>query len=163
MYATPRPLPRVGVVASQRVVPDEDGQLSAVLDPAFDGRHTVVTPKPLAGLSNTPAQGPAGSARIVTYEPERVVVDATARRPGELVLTDVHYPGWKATVDGKPTPIDRVDYLLRGTALAAGRHRVEFRYQPTSYRIGWIISLLALIGLIAALVVGLRRRPTAAR
>jgi hypothetical protein len=42
--------------------------------------------------------------------------------------------------------------------LAAGEHTVEFRYQPLSWRIGWIISLLALIGLAAAFVVGRRRR-----
>ncbi len=54
--------------------------------------------------------------------------------------------------------MDRVDYLLRGTTLAAGRHRVEFRYEPTSYRVGWIVSLLALAALIATVAVGLRRR-----
>jgi hypothetical protein len=158
VYATPRPLPRAGVVGSQRVVPDDEGQLRAVLEPDFDGRRALVTAQALPGLSDRPATGPAGSARIVSYEPERVVVDATARRPGELVLTDLHYPGWKVKVDGKPARLDRVDYLLRGTGLAAGRHRVEFSYQPTSYRLGWIVSLLALVALIATIVVGLRRR-----
>jgi uncharacterized membrane protein YfhO len=86
------------------------------------------------------------------------VVDATARRPGELVLTDVHYPGWTVTVDGKEADLHRVDYLLRGTTLAAGRHRVEFRYEPASFRVGWIVSLIALAGLLAALVLGVRRR-----
>jgi hypothetical protein len=158
VYETPRPLPRAGVVGSQQVVPDEEGQLSAVLAPGFDGRHTVVTPRRLPGLADVPGSEPAGRARIVSYEPERVVVDATADRPGELVLTDVHYPGWKVKVDGKPAPMDRVDYLLRGTPLAAGRHRVEFTYEPASYRAGWIVSLLALVALAAAVVVGLRRR-----
>jgi hypothetical protein len=158
VYGTPRPLPRAGVVDTQQVVPDDDAQLQAVLDPGFDGRSTVVTPTPLPGLRDGPARGPAGSARILTYEPERVVVDATARRPGELVLTDLHYPGWNVTVDGKPATMHRVNYLLRGTSLTAGRHRVEFRYQPASYRIGLIVSLLAVAALLAALAAGLRRR-----
>jgi membrane protein YfhO len=158
VYATPRPLPRVGVVGSQRIAPGEDEQLEAVLDEDFDGRTTVVTGDSLPGLSEGPADGPAGSARIVSYEPERVVVDATARRPGELVLTDVHYPGWKVTLDGEPADLHRVNYLLRGTTLPAGRHRVEFSYEPVSFRIGWIVSLLALVALTAAVVVGLRRR-----
>jgi hypothetical protein len=146
------------VVDSQRVVPDEEGQLEAVLDPAFDGRSTVVTGEQLPGLVDGPGSGPAGSAEIVSYEPERVVVDATARRPGELVLTDLHYPGWKVTLDGEPADLHRVNYLLRGTTLPAGRHRVEFSYEPTSYRIGWIVSLLALAGLVATIAVGVRRR-----
>jgi hypothetical protein len=151
-------LPRAGVVDAQRVVPGEGAQLDAVLDPRFDGRRTVVTPAPLPGLRATSGGGPAGSARIVDYEPERVVVDATARRPSELVLTDLHYPGWKVTLDGKPADLHRVDYLLRGTTLPAGRHRVEFSYAPSSWRVGWIVTLLALAGLAAMLVVGVRRR-----
>jgi hypothetical protein len=158
IYADPGALPRAGVVDAQRVVPGEDAQLDAVLDPSFDGRRTVVTPAPLPGLGSTPSAGPAGSARIVDYEPERVVVDATARRPSELVLTDLHYPGWKVSVDGKSADLHRVDYLLRGTSLPAGRHRVEFSYAPTSWRVGWIISLLALAVLVGMLVIGVRRR-----
>jgi hypothetical protein len=158
VYATPRPLPRAGVVATQRVVPDEEGQLEAVLDPRFDGRRTVVTPEPLPGLGEGPARGSPGSARIVAYEPERVVVEAKASRPAELVLTDLHYPGWKVTLDGEPADLHRVNYLLRGTSLPAGSHRLEFRYEPTSYRVGWIVSLLALAALFGAVVFGLRRR-----
>jgi hypothetical protein len=158
VYKTSRPLPRVGVVGSQQVVPTEDAQLEAVLDPAFDGRSTVVTGAPLPGLAGATGAGPAGSAEIVEYEPERVVVDATARRPAELVLTDLHYPGWKVTLDGEPADMHRVNYLLRGTTLPPGRHSVEFRYEPASFRVGWIVSLLALAGLLAAVAVGLRRR-----
>jgi hypothetical protein len=157
IYANPRALPRAGVVDAQQVAATDDEQLAAVLAAGFDGRRTVVTPTPLPGLGSSPGPGSAGSARIVRYEPERVVIDATARRPSELVLTDLHYPGWKATIDGRPADVHRVDYLLRGTSLPEGRHRVEFRYEPTSWRIGWIVSLLALAGLIAVLALEGRR------
>ena len=58
-----------------------------------------------------------------------MVARATARRPSLLVLTDVHYPGWKAYVDGREADVERVDYLLRGVALPAGSHdgRVRLR------------------------------------
>jgi hypothetical protein len=158
VYATPRPLPRAGVVGAQRVAPTEEAQLAAVLEPGFDGRTTVVTERPLPGLQAAPADRPAGRARIVTYEPERVVVEATAARPAELVLTDVHYPGWKVTLDGEPADLHRVDYLLRGTTLPAGSHRVELRYEPLSWRIGWIVSLISLVALAAAVAIALRRR-----
>jgi hypothetical protein len=74
------------------------------------------------------------------------------------VLTDNHYPGWKAEVDGREVPVDRVDYLFRGVRVGAGAHTVEFRYEPLSWRIGWIVSLVALGGLILAVAVGWRRR-----
>jgi hypothetical protein len=158
IYRLPGALPRAGVVASQRVVSGDDAQLDAVLDPSFDGRRTVVTGAALPGLSDAPASAPAGSARIVEYEPEKVVVDATARRPSELVLTDVSFPGWKVQVDGKDADLHRVDYLLRGTSLPAGRHRVEFSYEPVSFRAGWIVSLAALLALAGAAGLALRRR-----
>jgi hypothetical protein len=158
IYANPDALPRAGVVGAQRVAPSEEAQLAAVLEPGFDGRTTVVTERQLPGLQTTPATGPVGRARIVAYEPERVVVDATASRAAELVLTDVHYPGWKVTLDGEPADLHRVDYLLRGTTLPAGSHRVEFRYEPLSWRAGWIVSLVSLIALAAAAATALRRR-----
>jgi hypothetical protein len=148
----------VGVVDAQRVVPGDEAQLDAVLEPGFDGRRTVVTPSPLPGLRTAPGVGAAGSARIVSYEPERVVVEATARRPGELVLTDLHYSGWRVELDGESADLHRVNYLLRGTTLPPGTHRVEFRYEPPSWRLGWIISLVALAALLAAVVAPLRGR-----
>jgi Bacterial membrane protein YfhO len=158
VYANPRALPRAGVVDVQRVVASEEAELDSVLDPSFDGRRTVVTSTPLPGLRTGPPDGAAGSARIVAYEPERVVVEATARRPGELVLTDLHDPGWKVELDGESADLHRVNYLLRGTGLPAGRHRVEFRYEPAAWRLGWIVSLVALAALGGAVAVALRGR-----
>jgi uncharacterized membrane protein YfhO len=94
----------------------------------------------------------------VRYAPERVTVEATARRRGLLVLSDLYYPGWKAEVDGREVEIERVNYLMRGVPLAAGNHRVEFRYEPTSWRMGWALSLAGLGALAGLVVAGLRRR-----
>jgi uncharacterized membrane protein YfhO len=64
----------------------------------------------------------------------------------------------RASSDRATVDLHRVDYLLRGTTLPAGHHRVEFSYAPSSWRVGWIVTLLALAGLAAMLVVGVRRR-----
>jgi uncharacterized membrane protein YfhO len=73
----------------------------------------------------------------------------------------VHYPGWVAEVDGREAPVERVDYLLRGVRVPAGVHTVEFRYEPLSWTVGWVVSLLALVLLAAAAAVGLTRRGSA--
>lgn len=75
-----------------------------------------------------------------------------------MVLTDVTYPGWKATVDGEPAGIERVNYLVRGVSVPAGRHRVELAYEPASWTIGWIVSLLAVLAVAGAALAGLRAR-----
>ena len=83
------------------------------------------------------------------------MAEATARRPSLLVLTDLHFPGWKARVDGRDAPLERVDYLLRGVMVPPGRHRVEFVYEPASWTIARAITLAGLLALVAALAAGL--------
>jgi hypothetical protein len=155
VYRVEGALPRAFVAGGQRVTADPEAQLDAVTSPSFDGRRLAVTEERIAGVGERPAAG--GSARITAYEDERVVVRAQARRPGILVLGDTHFPGWKATVDGREAPIERVDYVFRGVKVGAGAHTVEFRYEPLSWRAGWITSLLSLLALAGVVVVGRRR------
>ena len=149
-------------MGGQRVVPGEDEALRAVTAPGFDGRRVAITERPVDGLPRDATAPSPGEAGLVQYEHERVVVDATARRPSLLVLTDLHFPGWKVRVDGREEPLERVDYLLRGVMVPAGRHRVEFTYEPASWTIARAITLAGLLALLAALAAGavpyIRRR-----
>jgi hypothetical protein len=158
VYANENALPRTFLVGSQRVVGSEDEALRAVTAPGFDGRQVAITESAVAGLPQGRSARPAGRAELVSYEHERVVVDATAGGLALLVLTDLHYPGWKVRVDGREAALERVDYLLRGVKLAPGRHRVEFVYEPASWTLARAASLIALLALAAALATGLARR-----
>ena len=60
--------------------------------------------------------------------------------PGWLVLTDLSYPGWKAYVNGHEAPILHANYLFRAVRLSPGESEVRFEYQPTSFRLGLILS-----------------------
>jgi hypothetical protein len=154
LYRVQGALPRAFVVPAQQLVNGDKAALDAVTSSSFDPRAAAVTENRVEGLSG----GGGGTATIESYEPERVAIRARSTGPGLLVLSDNYYPGWKAKVDGKDADVERVDYLLRGVRVGAGTHTVEFTYEPLSWRVGWIISLLALVGLVAAVVVGLRRR-----
>jgi uncharacterized membrane protein YfhO len=59
--------------------------------------------------------------------------------------------GWKAFIDGKPVPIARVNYILRGLSIPAGTHNIEFRFEPSSYYTGDTISLI--VGILSILIV----------
>ncbi len=157
LYRVDGALPRAFVVGDQQVASGATAAFDAVTSASFDPRSVAVTEERVDGLSG----GRGGSARIERYEPERVTVRARSDGPGLLVLSDNWYPGWKAKVDGEPVDIERVDYLLRGVPIGSGSHTVEFSYEPLSWRIGWIVTVLALLGLAAALAVGVRRRRAA--
>ena len=86
----------------------------------------------------------------MTDEDERVVVRASAEDRSLLVLADTWFPGWRAKVDGHDAEIVRTDQLLRGVVIGPGAHTVEFAYVPTSWRIGWIVSLLTAVALALA-------------
>jgi hypothetical protein len=159
VYKNVNALPRTFLVDRQQVVDGGDAALAATKDASFDARHVAVTESAVPGISTAAAgAGDAGSAALERYDRERVVARATARRKSLLVLTDVQYPGWKATVDGKSADIERVDYLLRGVVVPAGTHTVEFSYEPASWRAGWILSGLSLLALVGVAALGWRRR-----
>ncbi|MGH9871896.1 MAG: YfhO family protein [Pyrinomonadaceae bacterium] len=89
-----------------------------------------------------------GSAEVVRDEPNRIEVKTESSAPTILVLSENHYPGWRAHVDGKPVEVIRANYNLRGAAVPAGKHLVEFVYRPKSVLVGLVISLLTLAGLV---------------
>ncbi len=104
-----------------------------------------------------PGGGPP-PVEIRRYAPEWVRLGARLTRPGFLVLTDLDYPGWRATVDGRRAKIYRTDFLFRGLCLEPGRHLVEFRYRPTAFWRGATVALIALLGAGVAVVVQTRPR-----
>ena len=90
---------------------------------------------------------PDAYARIVSYEPNRLTIETNADRQTVLVVSEIHYPGWAARLDGAKTPIHQTDFLLRGVIVPAGKHTIEMNYRAPQARNGAIISLLT-IGLI---------------
>jgi hypothetical protein len=95
------------------------------------------------------AVDPAARVEMVEYTPTRIVLQAHSTSPAFLVLSEIFFPGWRASVDGSPAPIWRTDHVLRGLALPAGTHRVELVYAPRSVRVGAAISALSLVVLAA--------------
>ena len=94
----------------------------------------------------------------VDVQPELLHFDIAPVRPAVLVVTDAWYPGWTARVDGVELPVFRVNALFRGVAVPANARRVEMRFAPLSFRIGALVSLAALIGILAlGFVPALRR------
>ena len=146
IYRNRAVLPRAFIVPDAQVLARGDLVQAALQSPHFDPRTTVL-------LQEEPVKAPVGGGRgtasVVSYQAEEVVIRASVSSGGGwLVLSDAFYPGWEATVDGTPVPIYRADYAFRAIPLSEGTHLVRFVYHPLSYRLGRWISLgtLLLIG-----------------
>lgn len=95
----------------------------------------------------------------VTSDLNRVRLMVEAQGEGFLVVSEVYFPGWEASVDGLPTRLWRVDYLLRGLLIPAGEHTVEMRYHPRSLRLGALGSGIGLLMLLVLSLRGVGHRP----
>lgn len=141
-------LPRAFVASTAVVIPDDTAALAALAEPGFDPAAQVIFPEapPLIDISLPVAEQ---VVTVTAYSPEQV--DLTAAGPGYLVLTDAYYPGWQATVAGRPAPILRADVMFRAVYLPSGRHTVTFRFKPLSVTVGlWLSGLAAALWLGSA-------------
>lgn len=84
-----------------------------------------------------PAFDSAASIKLVNYENDAIKYATSAKSSQFAVLSEVYYPeGWNAYIDGKETAYTNVNYILRGIAVPAGDHNIEFRFEPASYYTG---------------------------
>jgi len=82
-------------------------------------------------------------AEIARYASCDVLVRAIVPRPAVLVLSDLHYPGWRCWANGHVAKILRANCIFRGIGLYAGEHELRFAYEPSSFRWGLLIAHLA--------------------
>jgi len=160
MYENPAALPRARVVSHALAIADPAALLEALAAGTHDPRQTVLLE---GGPGELGRRGPPGEATILADRGERLSIAVRAKAPGWLVLADQAYPGWRATVNGKPEDILRADYAFRAIAVPAGESQVELRYQPLSLRLGALVSAVSGLVLIALAVSGRRWRFVAPR
>jgi hypothetical protein len=161
IYENSTVLPRAFLVSDALSAANDDEALQAMQAQTFDPSKVVVIEdggnEGMGERENRSSIAPPRILSIVSYSPEQVVIDVNAPQAGYLVLTDAHYPGWIATVDGQPATIERADILFRAVKVPIGQHRVEFRYQPQSFSIGVVISIGTVVLLISGWLIVRRR------
>jgi hypothetical protein len=124
-------------LASHVVPVDSESVLSEAELPDFDRTTAALVEQDQIALlkGDYPApttDAPTGSVSVKEYRRNAVVLEVDTDRTSLLVLHDIYYPGWEATVDGKVQPILRTNVLFRGVEVPAGRHVVEFQFRPLS-------------------------------
>ena len=111
----------------------------------FDPQRTALLEVRSGSLPALPnGTGTQKPVRITSYSPTRMRMETDSPAPTVLVVSEIYYPGWQATIDGKPAEILLTDYILRGLILPAGKHSVEMHYSAPAARNGGVISALGL-------------------
>ncbi len=151
VYKDSRALPRAFIVHDVRTITDGTKALAMLTAPEFNPSSTALIEASALDLPNHPNLASAKS-KIISRSLNRVVIEAETTAPGLLVLADAYYPGWQVSINGKESRIHRTNRVMRGVVLPKGRHTVEFRYQPKSFQVGAMVSLVSIILLVGCLI-----------
>ena len=102
------------------------------------------------------------SVILTAYQPNALAYEVTSATGGVVVFSEIYYPGWRAYLDGKPVEHGRADYVLRAMQVPAGRHQVEFVFDPqslhTTERIAYTAFGLLLAGAVIAVGAAVRKK-----
>ncbi len=106
----------------------------------------------LTGLN--PSPDPNGSIVLTDYKPDELKYAFKSSKKELVVFSEIYYPdgtSWKAFIDGNHVEHLRADYVLRALVVPAGEHTIEFKFEPTYYKLGSTLSLVASLLMFAGL------------
>ena len=130
----PDPLPRVRLLSQTRISSDPGTDISTIRPDT-----TALVEVPL-GL---PASKP-GKAVLTAERPGWLDIEVECPAPQLLVVAESHHPGWRATIDGRPCEVYRVNGDFIGCLTTTGKHRIVLEFRPKSLQRGWMASCLGL-------------------
>ncbi len=146
IYKNETTLPRAFIVHNFKTLPQEK-IIEELKNPDFHPETTVLIEEQ-AGIE-APDTGliiqNTEKVTIDKYTPNEIVCTATLESPGFLVFSGNWHPDWKVLVDGKKEKLYVANYTLRAVQLDEGKHCIEFNYDSLHFKLGAIISFLALL------------------
>jgi hypothetical protein len=159
VYENPNAMPRAWLTPTI-VVASKPEVLKAIKTSKLpDGRR--FEPKKMALVETSVPFSPQPTdpnavATIQEHSETNLSVQTQSAQSAFLVLADTYYPGWEATIDGKASKIFQTNYISRGVVVPAGKHTVEFKFNPLSFRLGLGICMASFALLLYLLVIDYR-------
>jgi len=143
IYRNLKAFPRIFMVPEAKIIKDDDLAFKELKADSFTPKKYVILeeePPIIESKKNT--ENYFYKIQIKKYIPNEVLIETKVFQSGYLVLSDSYYPGWKVYVDNKIDKIYRANYFMRAVYLKEGDHTIRFVYDPVSFKIGFIITLL---------------------
>lgn len=148
-YRNPEATPRAYLATQTVVAPTLTKTADVLANPAFTPGSSVIVHDQSLSLQPSDSGG-GGTVEITSEKPTRVTmhVDVEAFQV-ILVFGDTYYPGWQATIDGKPAKIFPVNIKERGMLVPKGSHEVIWQYRPKSVAVGgWVSGIATTVALL---------------
>ena len=122
----------------------------------LDLRHEAVADKKFQSvLGESVAQANTSLVTLREYQPNRLTYDVHSDKGGVVVFSEIYYPGWTATIDGEPTELGRVNYILRALNVKPGSHEVVLDFHPTSVKVTEAVAYVGYVALLLIILAGI--------
>ena len=128
-----------------KFVPNADAEIQAL--GKLDLKHQAVADARFESLLKGATDG-QGRIELKHYAPNELRYTSDNSKDGVAVFSEIYYPGWTATIDGKPVEVARVNYVLRALRVPAGHHEIVLTFRPTSVTTTEYIAYAAIVLLI---------------
>lgn len=143
-------------VSEVSVVEDADSEMEALQ--SFNPKSTATTTKEFEEYAKSFSGGKAkGNIELVEYKPNYLKYECDIDKEGFAVFSEVFYRGnedWVSTINNEKAEHIRVNYMLRGMKVPAGKSTIEFRFDPPTYKNGETYSLISSLLLILMIAAG---------
>lgn len=156
LVLNPDCLPRAWMVYRFELAENDSDAIRWIRNSAHDYRHVAIV-EHHPGFDSRSSDSIGYSVTITRREPDRMELHVQSDSTGLLILSEVYYPEWRATIDGRPAKIIPAYYALRGITIPAGQHLVRLWFDPRRVRTGAIISLISLMLSLGVMVHTARR------
>ena len=131
-------------------VDDANEEIEAIH--GFNPLQTAVVDKKFETLVKAVPSDSTATIELVSYEPNYLKYEVNSDKGGTVVFSEIYYPGWQSSIDGEEAPHGRANYILRAMNVPAGKHVVEFKFDPDSLHVTETIAFIAL-GLLALMAI----------
>jgi len=141
-------LPRAFMVYDWEVVSDDEEILDRMLNPNFSFADKIILEEDVIEIEKAVDKPIFDKIVFDEIKEQEIQIEVELEKDGLMFVSDAHFPGWKAYIDGVQTKIYRANFAFRAVPVKKGKHLVSFLYDPLSFRIGVGVSIATMLFLV---------------
>lgn len=133
--------PKAYLVKNYEVESNDQKIINKILSEDFNMQENIILEK---NIDISQSNLSTGSANIILYEPNDVLIETSSKNDSILILNDNFYPGWKVKINGEEREILRGNYTFRAIKIPKGDNAVEFYFESEKFKLGVILAIISI-------------------